>query len=93
MRLNVEPARAALAASAPGFGGVFRDDGTPFEPSDLQAAVERLNLGPIVVLEAVKGSGETGTALWRFRSLMAAGAVESLAFLLPTRTAAVRIER
>ena len=93
MRLDAAPTRAALAAFAPRFGDVFREGDTPLQPSDLQAAMERLDLGPIVVVEAATGSGKTEAALWRFRALMAAGAVDSLAFLLPTRTAAVQIER
>lgn len=93
MRLDVVPARAALTTAARRFGDVFRDDGRPLQPSDLQAKLERLDLGPIVVVEAATGSGKTEAALWRFRALMAAGAVDSLAFLLPTRTAAVQIER
>ena len=93
MRLDPAPLRSALAARAPAFGDVFRDGaGRSLVPNALQARMVDLALGPIVVAEAATGSGKTEAALWRFRALMEAGAVDSLAFLLPTRIAAVQIE-
>ncbi len=44
-----------------------------------------------VVLEAETGSGKTEAALWRFRHLFAAGAVDGLYFALPTRAAATQM--
>jgi CRISPR-associated endonuclease/helicase Cas3 len=41
-----------------------------------------------VVLEAETGSGKTEAALWRFRHLFEAGAVDGLYLALPTRVAA-----
>jgi CRISPR-associated endonuclease/helicase Cas3 len=92
MRLDPDPARWALVRTDPDFGAVFRDRHGPLAPKPLQAAMADLDLGPIVVAEAATGAGKTEAALWRFRSLMAAGAVDSLVFLLPTRSAAVQIE-
>ncbi|WP_135468064.1 CRISPR-associated helicase Cas3' [Crenalkalicoccus roseus] len=92
MRLDPGPARSALVRAAPDFGAVFRERHGPLTPKPLQVAMAGLDLGPIVVAEAATGAGKTEAALWRFRSLMAVGAVDGLAFLLPTRTAAVQIE-
>nr|UXE45524.1 hypothetical protein Hi04_10k_c4997_00008 [uncultured bacterium] len=44
-----------------------------------------------VVLEAETGSGKTEAALWRFRHLFEAGAVDGLYFALPTRVAATQM--
>ena len=51
------------------------------------------DLGPVVIVESETGSGKTESALWRFRTLFEAGEVDALAFLLPTRVAAVSLER
>lgn len=94
MCLDPTGPRRVLVAGAPAFGQVF-DDGTghPLVPNALQDRMADLSLGPIVVAEAATGSGKTEAALWRFRALMAAGEVDGLAFLLPTRISAVQIER
>jgi CRISPR-associated endonuclease/helicase Cas3 len=93
MRIDVEDARKDLKQRHPGFGEVFRaDDGTPFTPTPLQAAMEEPNLGQIVVAEDETGAGKTEAALWRFKILFEAGELDSLAFLLPTRVAAVSLE-
>lgn len=93
MCLDPTEPRRALVAGAAAFGDVF-DDGAahPLVPNALQARMADTTLGPIVIAEAATGSGKTEAALWRFRTLMAAGAVDGLAFLLPTRIAAVQIE-
>jgi CRISPR-associated endonuclease/helicase Cas3 len=43
------------------------------------------------VLEAETGSGKTEAALWRFRHMFEAGAVDGLYFALPTRVAATQM--
>ena len=47
----------------------------------------------LMVLEAETGSGKTEAALWRFTQLLAAGAVSSLYFAVPTRAAARQLHR
>lgn len=47
----------------------------------------------LVILEAETGSGKTEAALWRFARLFEAGLVDSLYFALPTRAAAIQIQR
>ena len=49
-------------------------------------------LGSVVIAESETGSGKTEAALWRFKILFEAGKVDALAFLLPTRVAAVSLE-
>ena len=93
MCLDVEDGREALGIRARSFGEVFREDGTPLEPTDLQLAMEDRGLGQIVIAESETGSGKTEAALWRFKTLFEAGEVDALAFLLPTRVAAVSLER
>ena len=93
MRLNVEDARATIRNSAPGFGDVFHGVDRPFVPTALQKAMEDPGLGPVVIAESDTGSGKTEAALWRFRTLFEAGEVDGLAFLLPTRVAAVSLEK
>lgn len=87
MCIDVERAREALRARDPPFESVF-----PFAPSQAQAAMARTDLGPVVVLESETGSGKTEAALWRFKTLFAAGEVDSLSFLLPTRVAATALK-
>ena len=48
---------------------------------------------PLVILEAETGSGKTEAALWRFARLFEAGLVDSLYFALPTRAAALQLQR
>ena len=95
MRLDPADARAGLMARALGFGAVFRAPETdaPREATPLQVAMADCSLGPIVVAESETGSGKTEAALWRWRTLFEAGEVDGLAFLLPTRVAAVAMEK
>lgn len=86
MRLDVEAARLELRARQPSFESVFDR-----LPRDTQADCARRGLGGTVVLEAETGSGKTESAIWRFQSLFAAGEVDALCFLLPTRVAATSI--
>ena len=93
MRIDVEDARTDLRRRAPGFGDVFQTAaGAPFDPNPLQAGVADRSLDHVVVAEAETGSGKTEAALWRFKTLFEAGEVDSLAFVLPTRVAAVSLE-
>lgn len=87
MGLDVEAARADLAARKLNLETTFG-----FPPNEAQTAMNALDLGPIVVLEAETGSGKTEAALWRFKTLFEAGEVDSLLFTLPTRVAAVSLE-
>ena len=48
---------------------------------------------PLVILEAETGSGKTEAALWRFAQLFEARQVDSLYFALPTRAAAMQLQR
>lgn len=88
MRIDVENTRADLRRRSPLFEDVF-----PFKPTDLQQKMEDLQLGPVVIAESETGSGKTEAALWRFKTLFEAGEVDALAFLLPTRVAAVSLEQ
>ena len=93
MRLDVEDARTGIRKSLPAFGDVFREGDRPFVPTALQQAMEDPDLGPVVLVESDTGSGKTEAALWRFKTLFEAGEVDGLAFLLPTRVAAVSLEK
>ena len=86
MRLDVEPAQAALRASAPDFDATFH-----FPPTPVQEAAAAAPSSSPLVLEAETGSGKTEAALWRFKALFEAGEVDALCFLLPTRVAATGI--
>ena len=86
MRMNVEAVRMDLQRRSPSFHEVF---GKP--PRVMQAQAGRLDLGPLVVIEAETGSGKTEAALWRFKTLFEAGEVDALCFLLPTRVSATAI--
>lgn len=88
MGIDLEAARSDLVSRALSFDAAFG-----FPPNEAQAAMGALDLGPIVVLEAETGSGKTEAALWRFKTLFEAGEVDSLLFTLPTRVAAVSLER
>lgn len=88
MRIDVEDTRADLRRRNPAFEDVF-----PFKPTDLQQKMENLQLGPVVIAESETGSGKTEAALWRFKTLFEAEEVDALAFLLPTRVAAVSLEQ
>lgn len=71
---------------AGGIGEVF-----DFHPWESQRRAGEPELGQVAVLEAETGSGKTEAALWRFLCLARAGAVDTLYFALPTRTAAVQL--
>lgn len=47
----------------------------------------------LILLEAETGAGKTEAALWRFVSLIGAGAVDALYFAVPTRAAARQLHR
>lgn len=93
MRMDVEDARATLRTRPPVFGDIFAEGGLGFAPTPLQEAMADPDLGPVVIVESETGSGKTEAALWRFRTLFEAGKVDALAFLLPTRVAAISLER
>ena len=93
MRIDVEDARADLRRRTPAFGDVFRAPHSgPFAATPLQRAMEDRTLGSVVIAESETGSGKTEAALWRFKTLFEAGEVDALAFLAPTRVAAVSLE-
>lgn len=77
-----------LATPPAAFGKAFGIDGAP---RPIQAAADRLDLGPVALIEAETGSGKTEAALWRWLALRRAGAVDGLYFALPTRSAAVQL--
>lgn len=59
------------------------------EPRPAQSALGMVpSTERLVLLEAETGSGKTEAALWRFASLIEAGAVDALYFAVPTRAAA-----
>ena len=94
MCIDVEPIRADLRNHQPAFADIFVDrDNRPFQPTALQAVMDRTDLGPLIIAESETGSGKTEAALWRFKALFEQGEVDSLAFLLPTRVSAVQIEQ
>jgi CRISPR-associated endonuclease/helicase Cas3 len=82
----VETRRESVAARATGFSHLF---GVP-NPRPLQRDAT-LPTARCVVLEAETGSGKTEAALWRFRHLFEAGAIDGLYFALPTRVAATQM--
>ena len=93
MRIDVEDARVDLRRRTPAFGDVFRPPHSgPFAATPLQQAMEDRTLGSVVIAESETGSGKTEAALWRFKTLFEAGEVDALAFLLPTRVAAISLE-
>lgn len=79
---------APLATPSVAFGEAFGIDGAP---RPIQAAADRLDLGPVALIEAETGSGKTEAALWRWLALRRAGAVDGLYFALPTRSAAIQL--
>ncbi len=88
LSLDLDPdgLRAVLETSAPSFHETF---GNP--PYPIQAAMDNVQLGPLVILESETGSGKTEAALWRFIHLFARGEVDSLYFALPTRVSASQV--
>ncbi len=94
MCIDVEPIREDLRKRQPAFSDIFVDqEKRPFQPTALQAEMDRADLGSLVIAESETGSGKTEAALWRFKALFEQGEVDSLAFLLPTRVSAVQIEQ
>jgi CRISPR-associated endonuclease/helicase Cas3 len=85
--LDGEAWQARLNVSTPTFAQTFGID----SPYPVQAAMDDLSLGPLVILESETGSGKTEAALWRFVHLFRAGAVDSLYFALPTRVSASQL--
>ncbi len=79
---------APLETPLVSFGEAFGIDGAP---RPMQRAADRLDLGPIALIEAETGSGKTEAALWRWLALRRAGHVDGLYFALPTRSAAVQL--
>jgi CRISPR-associated endonuclease/helicase Cas3 len=86
MQIDALEARADLIRRTPSFINVFG-----FEPNPTQKKMAATDFGPVVVVESETGSGKTEAALWRFATLFAQGAVDSLMFALPTRIAATQI--
>lgn len=93
MRIDLESARADLRKRAVQFSDVFVDEetGLGLEPSHMQSAMAAGDLGRTIVVESETGSGKTEAALWRFKTLFEAGAVDALVFALPTRVSAVQL--
>ncbi len=79
---------APLTTPTVTFAGAFGINGAP---TPMQAAADRLDLGPIALIEAATGSGKTEAALWRWLALRRAGAVDGIYFALPTRSAAIQL--
>lgn len=94
MQLDATDARKSLYELPVGFGDVFFNESTgrPFEPTRLQQAMDRMDLGPLLIAEDETGAGKTEAALWRFKVLYEQGEVDALAFVLPTRVSAVAIQ-
>lgn len=88
MCIDVEESRIDLRRRSVTFSDLF-----PFQPTLLQITMGDLSLGKVVAAEDETGAGKTEAALWRFKTLFEAGEVDSLAFVLPTRVAAVAIEK
>ena len=84
--LAVEDGRANVRRQEPDFADLFAGQ----LPRPIQRDVSRPGAN-CVVLEAETGSGKTEAALWRFRHLFEAGAVDGLYFALPTRVAATQM--
>lgn len=85
--LDAEDWRNKLNAYAPSFAKTFGIT----TPHPIQAAMDDMSLGPLVILESETGSGKTEAALWRYVHLFRAGLVDSLYFALPTRVAATQL--
>jgi len=98
---SAQQALRAVGIDSAVFGPAFRarPSGFPdlfgFLPRPLQGAVDTMDpdhaQDRLLIIEAETGSGKTEAALARYFSLLAAGAVDSLYFALPTRVAAREI--
>ncbi|SUS08723.1 CRISPR-associated endonuclease/helicase Cas3 [uncultured Defluviicoccus sp.] len=84
----VRSKRVYVGAQSPRFVDVFP---AIRSPNAMQVGTGRLDVGRLVALEAETGSGKTEAALWRFKQLFEARAVDGLYFALPTRIAATQI--
>lgn len=63
-------------------------------PRPAQQAVGALSADErLILLEAETGAGKTEAALWRFATLIEAGAVDAMYFAVPTRSAARQLHR
>jgi CRISPR-associated endonuclease/helicase Cas3 len=92
MRLDPSDARDRLRSRRFAFGDVFRGKtGEGFAPTSIQAAMSDQTLGQVVAVESETGSGKTEAAFWRFSTLFAAGQVDGMAFLMPTRVSATAL--
>jgi CRISPR-associated endonuclease/helicase Cas3 len=86
--IGVASRRVFVAAAPPSFTDLFPPI---LLANPMQEGAGRLDTGRLVVLEAEAGSGKTEAAIWRFKQLFEAGAVDGLYFALPTRIAATQI--
>jgi CRISPR-associated endonuclease/helicase Cas3 len=82
--LDIDQARQSLANGLPSFAQVFA---LQAEPKPLQTALATADLPPLLIAESDTGSGKTEAALMHFLALFAAGEVDGLYFVLPTRVA------
>ena len=88
--LDVTAARRQVAQGELRFDRVF--EGQVPRPMQIETALLELPTDPsVVILESETGSGKTEAAIFHYLRLMQAGAVDSLYFALPTRTAATQI--
>ncbi|WP_374298072.1 CRISPR-associated endonuclease Cas3'', partial [Sphingomonas sp.] len=62
-------------------------------PHGFQQEAAAADLGAVALIEAETGSGKTEAALWRWLELRRRGEVDGLYFALPTRAAAVQLQR
>jgi CRISPR-associated endonuclease/helicase Cas3 len=79
---------APLATPPGDFDAIFG-----FEPRGVQHEAAAGDLGPVALIEAETGSGKTEAALWRWLELRRRGEVDGLYFALPTRSAAVQLQK
>jgi CRISPR-associated endonuclease/helicase Cas3 len=88
--VGIDVGRQRALLLAPGFAAVTGH----IHPNRQQLLIGSLGLDQrLVILEAETGSGKTEAALWRYAQLFEAGKVDSLYFAVPTRAAAVQLQR
>ncbi|MEP9400811.1 CRISPR-associated helicase Cas3' [Sphingomonas sp. VNH70] len=95
-RVAMRETAAREAAAARGFVPLPTPDADfaaalAFPPYPFQSDAAAADLGQVALIEAETGSGKTEAALWRWLELRRRGAVDSLYFALPTRSAAVQL--